>query len=96
MKVTKTLELARPFVIDVNASGHCTVRERGKAWVGSGGIPVFSTDTKEQAETLIATYAKRQYDGSMRLNNPPRSTADLPEITELFRKAYERMLAVRA
>jgi len=53
----------RKFVIDVTMDGTLTVRDNGKRKLSVGSLPVFSTDSKENAGTLVQLVSKLHYDG---------------------------------
>lgn len=82
--------LDRQFFLDVDAAGYVSIRERGSK-DKRRGLPVFSTDTREQAKALIVRHCRLARDGSglYRLNDPPKDVDDLGRITELFRETYE-------
>lgn len=57
--------LSRHFLLDVTADGAVFVRERGgTGGTMHGGLPVFSTDTRKQAEALIVGACRLSLDGS--------------------------------
>jgi hypothetical protein len=89
-------DLERRFLLDVDAAGNVTVRERGKGKSG-GGLPVFSTDTHEQAKALIVRHCRLARDGSglYTLNDPPRAVESLGDVSDLFRTTYRRHLGHR-
>jgi len=53
-------------------------------------LPVYSVETKEQAEILIATYCKRQYNGDMRYTDFSGEIEDMYPLTKLFAETDER------
>jgi len=77
--------LTKRFFIDVDAAGFVTIRERGSK-DKRHGLPVFSTDTREEAKALIVRHCKLARDGSgaYRLNDPPKDVEDLGRIRDLF------------
>jgi hypothetical protein len=81
-------DLSRRFILDVAACGAVMIRERGQRM--REGLPVFSTDTHEQADAIRVLYCRLEKDGSgtYRLNEQPNGVDDLGAISDLFRKAY--------
>jgi hypothetical protein len=84
-------DLSRKFLIDVTADGACFVRQMNEK-PQHGGLPMFSTDTREEAESLIVLHCHLARDGSgiYRINNWPRD-ADIDAIyaaAALFRASY--------
>jgi hypothetical protein len=108
MKKTKTptldkmrWDLSRKFSLDVTADGAVFVRSRG-ARLRSGAMPVFSTDTREQATGLQVRHCRLSYDktrsgaGIYRLNEVPVDFDALAGVSDMMRASYEEMLiAVR-
>lgn len=88
-------DLGRQYFVDVDAAGFAFVRERGSGKSPHGALPVFSTDTHEQAKMLIVTHCRLARDGSglYRLNNPPQSVQDLGEVSDLLRATYAKLAA---
>lgn len=86
-------DLARKFFLDVYACGAVQIRERGKPI--DGGLPVFSTDTYKEAQSLRVLYCGLERDGSgtYRLNPSirPADVDGLSKVTDLFRSAYARV-----
>lgn len=89
-----TDDMGRRFLIDVDAAGCTTIRERGKG-KNTGGLPVFSTDTREEAESLIVRHCRlaRDHSGLYFLNDPPHTVADLDRVSELFRATHAAKMA---
>lgn len=56
-------DLSRRFMIDAMASGHCSVRERSER-SHKGSLPVFSTNTAEEAKSLLVLLCVFERDGS--------------------------------
>ena len=85
-------DLDRQFFLDVDRAGFVVVRDRGVG-MSHGGLPVFSTDTYDQAMELIVLHCKLASDGSglYRLNDPPRSVEDLSRVSDLFRTWFEKL-----
>ncbi len=83
-------DLDRQFFLDVDAAGFVFVRERGCGSSPHGALPVFSTDTYEQAKSLIVRHCRLARDGSglYCLNEPPQSVGDLSRVSDLFRSSY--------
>lgn len=86
-----TDDLGRRFIVE--KSGHVFVRDR-ESNAMSQGLPVFSTDTREQAERLIVRHCVLARDGSglYRLNDWPEpeeaTLDDLYQAGDLFRTTY--------
>jgi prepilin-type N-terminal cleavage/methylation domain-containing protein len=92
---TTANDLSRPFMLDVDAAGCTTIREKTKkSRTKAEGLPVFSTNTREEAELLVQRHCRRARDesGNYFLNDPPRGVEDLQRITGLFRKTYEELV----
>lgn len=91
MAISKA-DLSRRFFLDLTASGHVFVREKGSGAPLHGALPVFSTETEEEAKALIVRHCRRARDGSglYRLNDWPRQAeySDLERATDLFRASY--------
>lgn len=98
-------DLGRRFLLDVTRDGAVFVRERGKGPCPHGGLPVFSTDTREEADDLIVHHCKlaRNGTGIYRLNEGifPRDAQgngnvdNLEDVTVTFRLAHEKMHGAR-
>lgn len=87
-ETSKADDLGRRFLLDVTASGHVLIRERGEH--AGAGLPVFSTDTREEAERLIVRHCRlaRDRSGLYRLNHWPEDPdviRDLDRAAALFR-----------
>ncbi len=84
-------DLSRRFFLDVCAAGSVDIRERGHMQPGDGGrLPVFSTDTREQALSLQVRHCRLAQDNSglYFLNEPPTDVEDLGRVSALFRATY--------
>lgn len=93
---TQVFDLDRPYMLDVMASGHVFVRGPGQK-PEEGSLPVFSTDTREEAQQMIVRNCKlaRDNSGLYRLNDwpaepPTDSVAALGKVSDLFRLQYAR------
>ncbi|GAB5541334.1 MAG: hypothetical protein SangKO_010940 [Sandaracinaceae bacterium] len=91
--------LRRRFILDVEKSGHVFVRDR-ESNAASQGLPVFSTDTREEAEGLIVRCCVLESNGSglYRLNDWPlpegATLDDLERAAETFQaKRDEELVA---
>jgi hypothetical protein len=84
-------DLSRRFILDVCASGSVAIRERGMV-IGDGRLPVFSTDTYDEANELRVLHCRLARDGSgvYFLNDKPDEWAELDPVTEMFRQSYAR------
>jgi hypothetical protein len=97
MAITKR-DLSRRFFLDVTKSGHVFVREKGQpvAPGEEGGLPVFSTDTREQAAMIRVHFCRlaRDRSGLYRLNrclgNGVLELEDVAEIADEFRAHFGR------
>lgn len=95
----KNQDLLRKWILDVDAAGVVTIRQRGKT--KPKGLPVWSTDEMAQAIALRARHCEVAMDprGNLHwqlimINYPPREVSDLlGRLTPMFRQSYERMLA---
>lgn len=87
---------SRRYVIDCCANGSLHIRRRGQR-MPQGLLPVFSTDTEEEAKTLRVRHCKLARDGSdlYHLNERPKGIEDLPNVTATLRATYEEMQARR-
>lgn len=56
-------DLKWEFFIDVMASGHCSIRDR-KSRPRKGALPIFTTQTAEDAKSLLIRYCVSSRDGS--------------------------------
>lgn len=85
-------DLSRRFILDVCAHGSVAIRERGHV-IGDGRLPVFSTDTYDQAHDLRVLHCRLARDGSgvYFLNNKPNEDGDLGPVVDMFRQSYSRM-----
>lgn len=81
-------DLGRAVTLWVDAAGCVTAQERGRGIDGS--LPVFSTDTREQAEALQVRHCRLTRDGSglYFLTDTPRGVEDLGKVSDIFRKTY--------
>jgi hypothetical protein len=87
-------DLSRKFLLDVTASGHVFIRERGSAR-RDGALPTFSTDTYDEAEALIIRFCRRANDSSglYCLNEVPADLDALGDVSHMFRVEHERRIA---
>ena len=86
-------DLSRSFYLDVCAMGSVHIREKGQP-IQDGLLPVFSTDTHDEAHELRVRYCRLARDGSglYHLNERPESVEDLGRVSEMFRKSYANKL----
>jgi hypothetical protein len=91
-KTVEATELSRRFLLDVTKDGAVHVRERGSGSCPYGGLPVFSTDTREEAQSLIVRHCKlaRDNSGVYHLNEFAGTVEDLSRVTKLFRETARR------
>lgn len=89
-------DLGRAFTMSVCANGSVWIQRHGQ--LESGTLPVFSTDTHEEAEQIRVRHCRRAKDGSglYFLNDPPPRKVDraqqfLGSVSDLFRKTYEQI-----
>lgn len=83
-------DLSRNFFLDVCAAGSIVIRERGNT-ISDGRLPLFSTDTYDEATGLRVLHCRRARDnsGMYFLNNPPDEHGeDFDAIVDLFRSSY--------
>lgn len=85
-------DFERRWLLDCCANGSLTIRERGHEPI-RGTLPVFSTDTRDEAESLRVLHCRLANDGSgiYFLNDRPQDVGDLQEITAMFRVSYPRI-----
>jgi hypothetical protein len=90
-------DLSRKFFLDVTASGHVFIRERG-SHRRDGALPTFSTDTYDEAEMLVMRFCRRANDGSglYHLNEVPADLDALGNVSQMFRVEHERRIARKA
>lgn len=83
-------DLSRRFFLDVCANGSVAIRERGYG-IADGRLPVFTTDTYDEAVMLRTLHCRLARDGSRVyfLNNPPSDLDDLDGIRSTFRASYQ-------
>lgn len=82
-------DLGRRVTLWVDAAGCVSLADKGVAVRGS--LPVFSTDTQEQAEQIRVRFCRLARDGSglYFLNEPPATVEGLGDVSEMFRRAAE-------
>jgi hypothetical protein len=94
-------DLSRRFFLDVTKSGHVFIREKGQpiAPGEEGGLPVFSTDTREQAAMIRVRRFCRLARGRSGLYRLNRCLGDdvlefeaLAEIADEFRAHFGRQV----
>lgn len=89
-------DFGRRFIIDVERDGVATVRDRDRD-EPSKGLPIFTTDTRDEAESLIIRHCKlsRYGTGEYRLNDWPLDATldDLYAAGAKFRESYAAMRA---
>lgn len=83
-------DLSRRFFLDVTADGAVFIRERGQPRT-DGSLPIFTTDTYDEALMLQVRHCRRARDSSgvYRLNEVPADLEALYEVTAMFRGTYE-------
>jgi hypothetical protein len=82
-------DLSRRFILDVCASGSVAIRQRGEV-LERGRLPVFSTETYDEAHDLRVLHCRLARDGSgvYFLNNKPDEDGDLDPVTDMLRQSY--------
>lgn len=91
-------DLSRQFFLDVTKSGHVFIREKGSGRSSTDGLPVFSTDTHEQAAMIRVHFCRLARDRSelYRLNeclgDAELELPDLDAIAQRFAAHYERQV----
>lgn len=97
-------DLGRRFILDVTADGTVLIRERGPQRIKDlVGLPVYSTDTAEEAESIRVTHCRRANDGSglyrlthWKVDQTGYGSIDsLPEVSDLFRATHEQIREAR-
>ncbi len=79
---------SRPVKLDCSADGAVVIREAGK--IHDGFLPLFSTNTNEEAQALRTRYCRKERDsGLYRLNDFGGELEDLADATETLRVTYE-------
>jgi hypothetical protein len=83
--------MTRPtrFFLDVTKSGHVFIRRLGGEL--NGALPVYSTDTAEEAEQIRVRHCHLARDGSglYQLNEFSGDVADLLAVGVMFRVTHE-------
>ena len=76
----------RKFVLDVGKDGEVTVREQTTKRRLRDGLPVYSTDTREQATALVVRHCRLARDGSgvYTLNEFDGRVESLPDVSAMF------------
>ena len=94
-------DLSRRYFLDVTASGHVFIRERGQP-LTPGGLPTFTTETHDDALMLQQRHCRRANDGTgfYQLNDWGSAEAAeldaLDRTQEMFRHTYETVLVRKA
>jgi hypothetical protein len=90
---------SRRFKLAIFACGAVELRDSLEKMAGPiGALPLFSTDTREQADALIARLCRlertKDADGNSiyRVNDRPSGIEDLDALTEAFAAEYEEQL----
>jgi hypothetical protein len=86
-------DLSRRFFLDVSADGAVSIRERGQPLTPCA-LPVFTTDTHEEALMIQLRHCKlaRDRSGIYRLNECPDDLDALYEVAAMFRDTHEGRL----
>ena len=89
-------DLSRKYMISVCAAGSFHIREPGAKSV-KGTLPVFSTDTREEAESLRVYHCRLARDGSglYFLNEPPAGVEGLAVVSSMLRASWEKRRAAQ-
>lgn len=72
---------AKDWKIDIMQSGHMSVRAR-ETRLDPGALPLFSTDTEEEARDLIVHFGRLQYDGSYVATDFGGGVEDIEALTD--------------
>lgn len=87
-----TSPYSRPVKLDCSADGVVVIRESGS--IPDGFLPLFSTDTTEEAQALRTRHCRKERDSSLhRLNDFGGELEDLANATETLRATYALGLA---
>jgi hypothetical protein len=91
-------DLSRRFIISVCANGTCHIHDKSNEKPVRGTLPVFSTNTKEEAESLRVYHCRLARDGSglYSLNERPRDVSDLAGVSDMLRASYAKRTAATA
>lgn len=91
-------DLSRRFVISVCANGTCHIHDKSNEKPVSGTLPVFSTNTKKEAESLRVYHCRLARDGSglYSLNERPKDVSALSGVSNMFRASYAKQAARRS
>ena len=82
---------SRPVKLDCSADGVVAIREAGS--IPDGFLPLFSTDTSEEAQALRTRHCRKERDSNLyRLNDFGGELEDLENATETLRMTYARGL----
>lgn len=87
----QTSDLSRRFVMTVCANGTVHIFDKLNGRPESGTLPVFSTNTKEEAEQVRVRHCQLARDNNRIyvLNDRPRDVEDLVRVASLFRTTFE-------
>lgn len=90
------LDLSRRFLLEVTRDGTVFIREACAPT--TGGLPVYSVDTWDDAEALRVRHCRlaRDRSGIYRLNEFSGEEEDLDRVGALFKETHERQMARRA
>lgn len=83
--------LSRRFLLEVWKNGAVTIRERGEP--ATGGIPVYSTTRRGDAEMIRAYHCRlsRLDNETYHLNEFDRTIEDLDRVADLFELSHLRL-----
>jgi hypothetical protein len=83
-------DLSRRVRLDVTKDGAVFIRKRGES--ADGALPVFSTNTRAQAESIRVLHCRlaRDRSGIYRANEFSGEVEDLDRVADMFRDTYAR------
>jgi hypothetical protein len=88
-------DLSRRFIISVCANGSMHICDKRNNRLESGTLPVFSTNTKAEAEALRVRHCRLARDGSglYFLNERPANVGALAGVSDMLRGWWEKRAA---
>ena len=100
MTTARSMAFSRPIMIDISKDGTVSIRQRKAKSLAGTAIPVFSVDTVEEAMRLL-TYLCTEQTGVHPWMPGERwyvfddftGVEDLPQITQQFVDAYQRLFS---
>ena len=86
--------LRKEILMDVRRDGTLTLRREGES-LEAEALPIYSTDTEEQARNLQAMFCRLMYNGQYVLKDFKGTLSDMDRMSEVF-AAEEDKINVKA